>query len=892
LKIFGFLQVRNEVNTGHLERFLRWNAELFDHLFAIDDASSDGTVEVLENYGATVLRNSHSQFRDENNNKQRLLELIQVHGEEGDAILWLDSDEVLYASRSELEELIKTSFSAGFDSISLNHLNLWRSESFYRLDDSFNSLQPVRIWQLSEKLRFLTDGGLHSLTHPLGLKSTLHSLDFPVVHFGFASLELILDKYGAYFLKWQTGYALERLVSESQLTLAWIGHYKGRLGARFELPDKETQPVKIPPYQWQLMARRVRNTLLENQDVKVTIVCLIFKSDIWLEFAYGQLLQLAREFDRGEVELLFVANDATSEVLDFLEKNHIPHKVFAGRKTPDEWYINSVYRAYNFGVQQAKGELVYLVNSDMAFSPSSLRNLVHSHNRMQMTVSRLVERGILESGEHGVERDFGSSPKNYRQKDFHRYAKKIESREVLDGGLFMPSIFSREEFLSMGGFPEGNLQPASLDTYLEGGSPDFARAGEPSVPGDRAFVQKWILSGGAHKTVFGSIVYHFQEGELRSKSAKPVSSGVLISNDLITGVNGEQTLWNRLVAMWAIDLPSQVVHLEGFSLKSVWSRVWAPLVLFSRLKKSIHKYRPRLIFRNGTFSLPLRTKIRTVSLIQDRPVSLVWRIFQMLSTLSSSAIFTNDLALVEARQKKGVRWVELAPNTISLAREELHHPNKKFHGLFIGAFNETKGFNLVSACIEANPELRWTLVTKYQETLPQNLRQVAGLTVRAAIPQNQVFQELKSADFLISASPHETQHLASLESVWLNTPVFITNTGFLGHGASGWQQYGFVSTRESFLSDFRLFLQDQQNKLTPRQWIEEKWSPSENDLESAIAEELEMSFMVTSENGTVLVFFRRLRSYLLNQGRFVVRRMIVPALMKHLVRFRRMKGTN
>ncbi len=838
MKIYGFLQVRNEISTGHLERFLLWNSGLFDHLYAIDDASTDRTVEMLESHGATVLRNSHSEFRNENNNKQRLLDLIQQHGEAGGAILWLDADEVLYASRTELEALITTAFNAGYDSISLNHLNLWRSESYYRLDDNFNSLQPVRIWKLSKKLRFLTDGGLHSLTHPLGLASTFHSSDFPVVHFGFASLELILDKYGAYFLKWQTGYALDRLVSESQLQLAWIGQYAGRLGERYPTPAQEEVPVKIPAYEWQLLARRVRNSRLKNQNVKVSIVCLIFKSENWLEFAYGQLLQLAREFDRGEVELLFVANDATDDVLSFLEKNHIPHKVFSGRKSPDEWYINSVYRAYNFGAKEARGELVYLVNSDMAFSPSSLRNLVHSHRPGQMTVSRLVERGILESGEHGIERDFGSSPKSFRQKDFNRYAKKISSREVLDGGLFMPSIFTREEFLSMGGFPEGNIVPASLEKYLGLSAPDYAEFGAPSIPGDRAFVQKWILSGRFHKTVFDSIVYHFQEGELRSRSTKAVKSGVFISNDLITGVNGEQTIWNRLVARWVIDPSSQVVHLEDISQKSLWNRIWAPFVLLARLKKHIRRYRPRIIFRNGTFSLPLRTAIRTICLVQDRPASLVWRFFQKLCTMTSQAIFTNDLELVQARKRSGIRWVELAPNASSLALGMPKAGDKKSRGIFIGAFNQTKGFDLVSECIQAYPEVNWTLVTKYHEPLPQALQEVRGLSVKTAIPQKEVFDELRYADFLIAASPHETQHLASLESVWLDTPVFMTNTGLLGHGVSGWTPYGFVTTQESFVSDFRLFLEDEKHQLSPREWIETRWSPSESDFDSAISEEL------------------------------------------------------
>ena len=55
MRIFGFLQVRNESMSGHLERFLEVNGPLFDKLFAIDDASSDDTVSKLKHFGANVI---------------------------------------------------------------------------------------------------------------------------------------------------------------------------------------------------------------------------------------------------------------------------------------------------------------------------------------------------------------------------------------------------------------------------------------------------------------------------------------------------------------------------------------------------------------------------------------------------------------------------------------------------------------------------------------------------------------------------------------------------------------------------------------------------------------------------------------------------------------------
>jgi len=47
--ITGILQVRNEVISGHLARFLEWNLPILDHLVAYDDCSTDQTVSESSN---------------------------------------------------------------------------------------------------------------------------------------------------------------------------------------------------------------------------------------------------------------------------------------------------------------------------------------------------------------------------------------------------------------------------------------------------------------------------------------------------------------------------------------------------------------------------------------------------------------------------------------------------------------------------------------------------------------------------------------------------------------------------------------------------------------------------------------------------------------------------
>lgn len=62
MDIIGFLQVRNEVSTGHLNRFIQYNLELFDKLYVYDDASTDGTAEILSKHATVLVRLVEKSF--------------------------------------------------------------------------------------------------------------------------------------------------------------------------------------------------------------------------------------------------------------------------------------------------------------------------------------------------------------------------------------------------------------------------------------------------------------------------------------------------------------------------------------------------------------------------------------------------------------------------------------------------------------------------------------------------------------------------------------------------------------------------------------------------------------------------------------------------------------
>lgn len=892
MKIIGFLQVRNEIVSGHLSRFIERNLELFDKLYVYDDASDDGTPDRLEAHATFVLRAADQNFSNELHNKAQLLEKVKAECDEGDAILWLDTDEVLYASKTELQTLIRESFWLGFDSISLPHRNLWRSTGWFRVDDNYNNLRPARIWKLSSSLSFPLRSGLHITNEPTGLTATRKVDIFPVVHFGFASTDLIVKKYEGYRRHWLDGYALNRMTNEKDLRLEPLSGKPEHMGSRFsslhEKGPQEPRPERLPPLQWSMLTRRLQlDGERETPQADVTLVSLIYKDIEWLEFQYSQMLKLQTDMPMGKVKILFIANDATEEVLDFLKDNLIPHKAVTTRRDEKEWFINSVYRAYNKGVEFAQTEYVYLVNSDMAYTRGTLSKVYERRDPKVLLASRLVELGVLESGKHGIERSFGSSPRSFRERDFSRFARSILEAKTVDGGLYMPLLVHRKTFLELGGFPEGNITRESLGEYLNGSAPVIAELGELLIPGDQAFVLRAQRSQVIHKTVFDSIAYHFQAGERRSKSKKQKKkSGFAIINDSIIGINGEKVLWGYL----AERLESMGAKVSLVSSKLAYGRLnslFSPVRLwFKTLKAYRRSGAPRVAFSNATYALSSPGRSRKVVFRQDYPGDMLNRWIQRFNIFHSDAVYANDPEFVESKHRRNSKWIP-----VPLAEMWWTQAPKPAHAsllrkvIFVGSFSDTKGWPILSELVRKRGDVEWTLVSKYRDD-QHGLGSPTGnnWTVFRTLPQAKLKELVAASDLLIVASPYETQCLAALEALSQDTPVLTTQTGFLGGFPLGVHEFGVVS--DNLSRDFDLALASL-GTFRPREFLksldligERSWG----NWDSSLRSELEWSFRDLGKPSAVESFVGRAVSFGQAKIRFIYRRKLKPAL---LVAYRR-----
>ena len=257
--------------------------------------------------------------------------------------------------------------------------------------------------------------------------------------------------------------------------------------------------------------------------MKVSIISLIYQSASLADWVHHSVHRFTPMIGRGEAEFFFVANDSTPGLLAHLHGRGYRHivnvnqryseeELFAhGYGTPE--YISRVYRGYNEGVRAAAGDYVVLVNSDNAFSPDWLENLLKYSDRSRVICSTIVERehpvfGVFPGAVHG---EFGGDPVTFDETAFLAFAATIRKTGLKAGGAYMPTLFHRDIAIEAGLYPCGNVAGARFD--------EVARCG------DEAFFDVLGSLGVGHYTALDSIVYHLKEGE-RDDTSGATGQGV------------------------------------------------------------------------------------------------------------------------------------------------------------------------------------------------------------------------------------------------------------------------------------------------------------------------------------------------------------------------------
>jgi len=246
----------------------------------------------------------------------------------------------------------------------------------------------------------------------------------------------------------------------------------------------------------------------------ISIFALIYKSVTFLESVYDSIQETV---NLKEVEFFFLANNATDEVLDHLNRHGLPHYVrkepimskaereAAGVDTALD-YISDVYLGWNEAFRRATGEVAIPVNSDHVFAPGWLDALMGQW-RPGLAVSPVMFEPRVDhfpdriNGTGSIVVDCGSTPRRFDHKAFHSAIRgRCERGKVTAGGVYMPCAIHRQAAIDAGLYPPGNVK----------------RPNRPvGFPGDQVFFERLRNVGIEHQTCWTSFCYHFMEGEMK-----------------------------------------------------------------------------------------------------------------------------------------------------------------------------------------------------------------------------------------------------------------------------------------------------------------------------------------------------------------------------------------
>ncbi len=784
----------NEEKSEYFSEFLKNNLLIFDHYIAYDDASHDLTPNLLEQHGFKVIRNEFSKFRNELLIRAELVDRAKREFPDTDWFFILDSDEIILASRRELEDLLEKAEARQCHGVSFHLVNLWRSKTKFRVDEYFNAVRKVHAWRNTENIAFSGQFGLHNELHPISIGKILDQKVLSLIHLGFSSKELIIKKFISYKNLGQKSRMLWRLIDERDIDLVELCQLNSKLGERAHAwlntqTESDLEECSLAQYLWEArkFEKSIRST--PKRQPVVTLVCLIYSGIDWLEFSYGELLRLQSELNEGVAEILICANDPTDEVVDFLESNEIPHIVFRN-DNPHEHYLSRVYRAYNYAVSMSKGEFCLLVNSDMAYAPGFLTRMLDERSLKSLVVGQLVESGTLRPGKLAIKRNFGKTLEKFNRGKFERYASRISTKGLKPGGLFMPLLVSRETFQQLGGFPEGNLIPESLPDYLSGISkPVISKPGEKCVSGDAAMFKKAELLGIRHETNTDAVAYHFQEGEKRHASQtknQSIHSGFAIANDSLNGINNERVLWNTLVDLLrnkgirVLEWNTGKIHFSVLTLRKLGRLKFKPTG------------RPRVKLQNATYLPNIEGATRNIALLQDQVQPKRLKNLQKKVIKSSQTVITNSIELIDVDSTSHFVWQPLPVNDLWLDTpvSKSRTPNKT---IFVGALDDTKGWRDVKAIISSHPKIEFLVVSKYPpEVEMQEISNLSNVQVFSQLSQEELIQLMDTCEFFLLGSPFETQCLAAMEAALRDLAIVMKPTGILGEAPNS-AEFGYFS---------------------------------------------------------------------------------------------------
>jgi hypothetical protein len=242
---------------------------------------------------------------------------------------------------------------------------------------------------------------------------------------------------------------------------------------------------------------------------------------------------------------------------------------------------------------------------------------------------------------------------------------------------------------------------------------------------------------------------------------------ILCNNYLTSGCLGEKVMWSFLL--------ERIPNLVGIDRNTV--SFSAP-----EIKKYIDALYPSsdIIIQNASFMDIIDSDRYTIAYLQDNFRAMGNPQEQQESLLKKAKlIVSNSMHTAKSYPEYKIEIIPIGiddmlfnPSNKQKERFKNSYQDKKTIGIFVGSFDEVKGWAEVLSIVQKRKDIFWIFVSKDGNSYSTGNSQTFNM-----IKQDKLASLLNCADFFIVGSPVETQCLAAVEACFCNVPIVMRNTG-------------------------------------------------------------------------------------------------------------------
>ncbi len=200
MKIVGMAQTFNEHKAGNLRRCLDHYSRLCDEMVVLDDASTDGSVEIIREYTDHVIVNEENNWEKNFETKNKAILLDEVMRHNPDWIVSFDADEIFdkrVFQKEFFRNMLNWADAKNLNSLCFNWLHLWLSPCWYRIDKGLGQISPPRVWRNTGEMKIEITSGLHKRLWPPQMDNPAR-VNLNLLHYSSSSEDKLYAKIANY----------------------------------------------------------------------------------------------------------------------------------------------------------------------------------------------------------------------------------------------------------------------------------------------------------------------------------------------------------------------------------------------------------------------------------------------------------------------------------------------------------------------------------------------------------------------------------------------------------------------------------------------------------------------------------------------------------------------